>query len=85
MAEHDVKILKTDFPDKEWKYLTKNLAYLYEHFKSIDDYQKPDDNSKKEDFFSKLKDRCPDDEGKERTKEINKLFNIKSGEDLTQL
>ena len=41
MGENDLKILKTEYPDK-WKYLTKNLAYPYEYFNSIDDYQKPD-------------------------------------------
>ena len=46
MGESDPKILKTEFPDK-WKYLTKKLAYPYEYFNSIDDYQKPIDNLKK--------------------------------------
>ena len=54
--ENDLKILKTEFPDK-WKFLTKKLAYPYESINSIDDYQKPVDNLKKEDFFSKLKKR----------------------------
>ena len=30
----------------------------------------------KEDFFSNLKNKCPDDEEIERTKEIIKIFNI---------
>ena len=46
MGENDLKILKTGFHDK-WKYLTKNLAYSYEYFNCIDDYQKPCDNLKK--------------------------------------
>ena len=54
MGENDLKILKTGFPDK-WKYLTKKLAYPYEFFNCIEDYQKPVDNLKKEYFFSKLK------------------------------
>ena len=45
MGEHDLKILKTEFPDK-WKYLTKKIAYPYEYFNSIEDYKKPVDNSK---------------------------------------
>ena len=53
MSENDLKILKTGFPDK-WKYLTKKLAYPYEYFNSIDDYQKPVNILKKEHFFSKL-------------------------------
>ena len=83
MGENDLKSLKTGFPDK-WKYLTKKLAYPYEYFNSIEDYQKPVDNLKKEDFFSKLKNKCPDDEEIERTKEIIEKFNIKNGE-LTQI
>ena len=67
------------------KYLTRKLAFPYEHFNSIDDYQKPVDNLKKENFFSKLKNGYPDDEEIERTKEIRKRFNIKNGEELTQI
>ena len=54
MGENDLKILKTGFPDK-WKYLTKKLAYLYKFLNCIEDYQKPIDNLKEEDFFSNLK------------------------------
>ena len=36
MGENDPEILTTGFLDK-WKYLTKNLAYPYEYFNSIDD------------------------------------------------
>ena len=84
MGEKDLKILKTGFPDK-WKFLTKKLAYPYEYFNSIDDYQKPVDNLKKEDFFSKLKNKCPDDEEIERTKKIIERFNIKNREELTEI
>ena len=76
MGENDLKILETEFPDK-WKFLTKKLAYPHEYFNSIDDYQKPVSDLKKEDFFSKLKNGHPDDEQIERTKEIIKLFNNK--------
>ena len=61
MGENDLKILKTEFPDK-WNYLTKKIGYPYELFYSIDDYQKPVDNLKIEDFFSKLKNKCADDD-----------------------
>ena len=61
IGENDLKILKTGFPDIR-KYLTKKLAYPYEGFNNVDDHQKPVDNLKKEDFFSKLKNKCPDDE-----------------------
>ena len=52
IGENDLKILKTEFPDK-WKFLTKKLSYPYDCSESIDDYQKPVDNIKQEDFFSK--------------------------------
>ena len=84
IGENDLKILKTGFPDK-WKYSTKKLAYPYEYFNSIDDYQKPVDNLKKEHFFSKLKNKCPDDGEIERTMNNIEKFNIKNGEVLTQI
>ena len=84
MGENDLKILKTGFPDKR-KYLTKKLAYHYEFFNSMEDYQKPVNNLKKEEFFSKLKNGYPDEEEIERTKDIVKLFDIKKGEELTEI
>ena len=39
----------------------------------------------KEDFFSKLKNKCPDNEEIQRTKEIIEIFNIKNGKELTEL
>ena len=84
MGENDLKILKTGFPDK-WKYLNKKLAYPYEFFNCIEDYQKPVDNLKKENFFSKLKNGYPSDEEIERTKEIIKIIDIKNGEELTEM
>ena len=80
----DLKILKKEFPDN-WQYLNKKLAYPYQYFNSIDDYQKPVDNLKKEDFFNKLKSKCPDDDEVERAKKFIKLFDIKNGEELTKL
>ena len=84
IGENDLKILKTGFPDK-WKYLTKKLAYPYECFNSINDYQKPVVDLEKKDVFSKLKNKCPDDEEIERTMDIIKRFNIKNGEELTEI
>ena len=83
LDEDDFKILKKEFPDK-WQYLNKKLAYPYEYFNSIEDYQKPVDNLMKEDFFSKLKNECPEDDKIERTKGIIILFDIKVGEELTK-
>ena len=84
MGESDLKILKTGYPDM-WKYLKKKLAYLYEFFNSIEDYEKPVDDLMKEHFFSKLKNGYPDDEEIQRTMDIIKRFNIKSGEELTEI
>ena len=50
MGADDLKILKTKLPDK-WKYLAKKLAYPYELFNSIDDYQKPVTDLKKRRFL----------------------------------
>ena len=61
------------------------MAYPYQYFKSIDDYQKLVDNLKKEDFFSKMKNDYPDDDEIERTKELIKLFDFKNGAELTKL
>ena len=76
--------MKKKFPDK-WQYLNKKLAYPYQYFNRIGDYQKPVDKLKKEDFFSKLKNDYPDDDEIERTKEIIKGFDIKNGEELFKL
>ena len=43
------------------------------------------DNLKKEDLFSKIKNKYPDDEEIKRTKEIIEEFNIKKGDETTQL
>ena len=43
------------------------------------------DNLQKEDFFSKLKNKCPENDEIIRTKEITKVFDFKNGEELTKL
>ena len=77
-------ILKKKLPEK-WQYMNKKLAYPYQYLSSIDDFKKPVDNLNKEDFFSKLKNKCPDDEEIERTKEFINLFFIKDEEEITKL
>ena len=47
--------------------------------------KKPVDSLKKEDFFSKLKNQCPDDAEIQRTVDIIKRFNFKNGEELTKI
>ena len=44
IAENDPKILKTEFFDNKWKFLTKKLAYQYGYFNNLNDYQKPVDS-----------------------------------------
>ena len=83
-GENDLEIFKTRFPDN-WKFLTRNLAYPYEFFNSIEDYQKPVDNLKKGHFFSKMKNGYPDDKEIERTMDIIKRFNFENGEELTEI
>ena len=89
-----IKDLNKDYPDQiknleealpDYMGENKKLAYPYEHFNNIDDYQKPVNNLTKENFFSKLKNKCPDDEEIQRTKDNIKRFNIKNGEELTEI
>ena len=68
IGENDLKIIKIEFPDK-WRFLTKKLAYPYEYFNSIEDYNKPVDNLENKNFFSNLKNKCPDDNEIDRTRE----------------
>ena len=84
MNEVDFKILIKDFPDKSQN-LNNKLAYPYEYFNSLDDYKQPVDNMKKENFFSKLKSICPNNDEIQKTKEFIKTFDIKNGEELTKL
>ena len=72
----DFKTLKEEFPDK-WEYLIEKLAYPYEFFNSIDGYQKPVNNLKKENFFSKLKIDYPIDSEIEKTKKLLKYLIFK--------
>ena len=84
LDENDFIILEKEFPEK-WNNLNKKLAYPYRNFNSVDDNQKPVDKLKKEDFFSKLKSKCPDVSETERTKQIIEIFTIKNGEESTSV
>ena len=66
LDEDDFEILKKEFRAKS-QYLNKKLAYPYEYFNNIDNYSKPVDNLQKEDLFSKLKNKCPEDDEVTRT------------------
>ena len=80
---NDFKIFLREFPDK-WQNLNEKLAYPYQSFNIIDDSRKPNNNWKK-DFFSKLKNKCPEDVEIARTKEMIDLFVNKNGEKVTKL
>ena len=54
MGENDLKLLKMEFREN-WKCLSKKLAHRYEYFNTINDYQKPVENLKKEIFFRNSK------------------------------
>ena len=55
----------------------KKLAYPYEKYKSIEEYDKPLD-LKDEDYFSTLKQSSPSKEQIERTREIVTKYNIET-------
>ena len=69
---------------RKLEYSKLKLLYPYEYFNSMDDYQQPVDNLKKEDLFSKLK-KSPDDDGIERTKQFIETFVLKVGEEIIRL
>ena len=47
--------------------------------------KKPVKNLKKEEFFSKLKNKCPDDDETERTREIINMFDFEKRGEITRL
>ena len=61
------------------------MAYPYEYFKSLDDYDLSVFNLLKEDYFSKLKNGYPEDSEIQRTNKIIETFKIKTGKELTEL
>ena len=83
-SANDLKILKTEIPEK-WKFFDKKLAYPYECFNSINDYQKPENKFEKENHFGKFKNACPSDEKIEKRNQIFNLLKIKNKEELTKL
>ena len=79
--------LKKHFPN-HWMLLKNKLAYPYEFYKPLEDYEKPINElleSGNEAYFSKTKNKIPDQDEINRTNEIIKLFNIKNGRELTEL
>ena len=80
----ELTILKREIPDN-WDLLSKKLAYPYEYFKTLDDYDLSVTNLVKEDYLSKLKNGYPEDSVIHRTNEIIETFKGKTGKELTEL
>ena len=87
LKDEDYIHLKRNFPN-HWNLLKKKLAYLYEFYKNLEDYEKPIEElvkAGKEAYFSKTKNEIPDQEEIYRRNEIIKLFIVKNGRELTEL
>ena len=80
----ELTLLEKEFPSN-WELLNKKLAYPYEYFKSLDDYNLPVTNLVKESYFSKLKLGYPQDSEIQRTNEIIDTFKIETVKELTEL
>ena len=86
LKDEDYIHLKQEFPN-HWMILTKKLAYPNEFYKTLEDYEKPIEEllrSAKEACFSKVKNKCPDQEEIDRSNEILKSLIIKNGRELTE-
>ena len=87
LKDDDYIHLKRLFPN-HWMLLKNKLAYPYEFYKTLEDYEKPIDEllkSGQEAYFSRTKNKLPDKEEIDRTNEIIKLFNIKNGKELAEI
>ena len=87
LRDEDYIHLKKYFPD-HWMLLKNKLAYPYEFYKTLDDYEKTIDillEAGSNAYFSKTANKIPDQKEIDRTNQIIKLFNIKNGRELTQL
>ena len=87
LKDDDYIHLKKHFPN-HWMLFKKKLAYPYEFYETLKDYEKPIEeliNAGKEAYFSKTKNKIPDQEEIDRTNENIKIFNIKNGQELTEL
>ena len=87
LKDDDYIHLKKHFPN-HWMLLKNKLAYPYEFYKTLEDYERPIDvllKAGNEAYFSKTANKIPDQKEIDRTKEIIKLFNIRNGRELTEL
>ena len=87
LKDEDYIHLKKHFPN-HWMLLKNKLAYPYEFYKTLEDYERPIEDLLKaanEAYFSKTTNKIPDQKEIDRTNTIIKLFNIKNGKELTEL
>ena len=87
LKDNDYIHLKRHFPN-HWKLLKNKLADPYEFYKTLEDYERPIQElleSGKEAYFSRTKNRIPDQEEIDKTNKIIRLFDIKNGRELTEL
>ena len=87
LKDDDYIHLKKHFPN-HWVLFKNKLAYPYEFYKTLEDYERPIEDLLKagnEAYYSKTKNEIPDQKEIDRTNEIIKLFNIKNGRELTEL
>ena len=87
LNDEDYIHLKRHFPNHRMLF-KKKIAYPYEFYKTLEDYEKPIDDLLRygeKAYFSKTKNKVPDKEEIDRTNEIIKLINIRNGRELTEL
>ena len=87
LKDEDYIHLKKNFPN-HWSLLKNKLAYLYEFYKTLEDYEKPIQlllEAGDQAYFSQTKNESPDNVEIDRTNQIIKLFNIKNGREITEL
>ena len=87
LKDDDYIHLKKHFPN-HWMLFKNKLAYPYEVYKTLEDYERPIEDLLKagnEAYYSKTKNEIPDQIEIDRTNEIIKLFNIRNGRELTEL
>ena len=84
LKDKDFIFLKKEFGDN-YHLFTKKIAYSYDYFETLEDYEKDINLLKDDDYYSRLNCSIPDKIEIDRTKEIIKIFNIRNGRELTQL
>ena len=79
--DEDYVILKEQFQEN-YHLFTKKLAYPYDYFETIEDYEKDINFSTEKDYYSKLNNKMPSSIEIQKTNEIIKKLGIKNGRQL---